>query len=153
MKKIIFIVAFLSVCLTCIACDNTKKVEDDSVAMVVNDDVYPIAFDFSNIDTVVYLEEDNVYVIHYNDPDLFDYDNLAYRTNREHWYGNYIAIDIEEEILGQFLNDYTDYDYSNDYSEKEMLNSKYIIIEHDITFQDDTHDIIFYIAIDNVGND
>ena len=152
MKKLIFIAALISVCLGCIACNN--KTKEDSISNIVEDKPYTILFDFSNIDTITYVGADDEFcVLHYCDYDVFDYDNLAYLTGREHWYGEYIAIDVEDEILSQFLNDYSNYKSNTDYQYKQELNDKYIIIEHDITYQDSSKDIIFYIGINDEEND
>lgn len=152
MKKLIFIAALISVCLGCIGCNN--KTNENSISTIVEDKPYTILFDFSNIDTITYVGADDEFcVLHYCDYDAFDYDNLAYLTGRENWYGEYIAIDVEDEILSQFLNDYSNYKSNTDYWYKQELNDKYIIIEHDITYQDGSKDIIFYIGINDEEND
>ena len=153
MKKFLTIgILLLSICICSVACNNTYEPTNDSIATVVNDEPHPILFDFGNIDTVVYLDNNNATVLHYCDYDVFDYDNLAYLTGRKHWYGDYVAINVEDEILQEFLVDYSKYIENKDYNTREHLNDKYIIIEHDITYQDGTRDFIYYIAIDDAGN-
>ena len=148
MKKILtFVLAIAS--MISVACKPSNKVELDSskCSTIIKEESYEILFNYSNIDTIIYLEDDDCYVVHYCDPDCFDLDQMAERTGREHWYGNYIAIDIEDETLPDFLFDYNSYKSTKDWNTKFRLSDKYVIIERDLTFEDYSHDIIFYIGL------
>ena len=145
MKKLMIFTFALICVFTCGACKHTN----DSIInkTIVKDKTYEIIFDFENVDSIVYLEDDDVYLLHYDDPDCFDLDNLAFIIGRDEWYTDYIIIDIEEEIVSRFLYDYINYKNTKDFWEKESLNNQYIIIEKNITFGDGTKDIIFYVDI------
>ena len=152
-SAILMLITFMSIC-SFSACKEYKQKYGDKqdtslVSKIKSEKTYEILFDFSNIDTIVYLEDDGVYVLHYNDPDVFDYQTLADITNRYSWYGDYVAVDIEEEeeMLSDFFYDYVNWKNAKSFKERDRLNDKYIIVEHDITFEDGTIDIIFYIGL------
>lgn len=103
-----------------------------------------ILFDFSCVDDIVWSDDDGVFTVEYNDPDVFDYDNLAYLTNRYSWYGEYIKIDIDESLVPMFLNDQDLYfQDETDFLKKNNLSRKYVIIETKLTFPDSTIDYIW----------
>ncbi len=91
--------------------------------------ITPIRFNFTNIVDTIYNPETNSYYIKYDDPDIFDYDNLAYYSNMKEWYGTYIMCSIDSNIAIQFHSDNIDYNNTLDYYEKTKLNRKYVIIE------------------------
>lgn len=99
-----------------------------------------ILFDFSCVNDIIWSEDDGMYYIEYNDPDCFDYETLAYLTNRYSWYGEYILIDIDKSILPMFLNDQELYNQETDYCKKDDLNMFYTIVEYKIIFPDSTVD-------------
>lgn len=96
-----------AMCIVCFAvfmggCANAQTSKEQS-----NPDA--IIFEFSNIDSCFYSWEDGCFIINYNDPDVFDYNAMAWRSGREEWYGDYVSLDIEDSLVGQFLVDYHKY--------------------------------------------
>lgn len=106
-----------------------------------------ILFDFNCVNDIVWSDEDKMFTIEYDDSDVFDYDNLAYLTNRHSWYGEYIRIDIDESLVPMFLNDQELYWQETDYLKRDDLNMLYTIVEHKITFPDSTIDYIWEIKL------
>lgn len=153
MKKISIIMMFVATILscTCMACNNEPNPNDTIIPgkIVSIDTTSGIEFDFGLIDTVVFVDDGEVPVLHYDDPDAFDYDYLADVTNREHWYGNYIAVDIEEEIQHHFFEDYKEYKSTNDYWAHQAINELYMLEEHKIVYADGTVDVIFYVVFND----
>jgi hypothetical protein len=99
----------------------------------------PIMFEFSCIDDIIFSPDDNQWYIEYDDGDAFDYDNLAYRTLRDKWYGDYIVINVDENLFSTFYKDYKK--YINDTTvNRYSISEKYAIIEYYIT---EIHDYIF----------
>lgn len=123
---------------------NSCKAQESAHNTIKSD---TILFDFSCVDDIVWSEDDGIYYIEYNDPDAFDYETLAYLTNRYSWYGEYIMIDIDESILPMFLNDQELYNQETDYCKKSDLNMLYTIVEHKITFPDSTIDYTWEIKL------
>lgn len=89
----------------------------------------PIMFEFSCIDDIIFQKEDGSWIIEYDDADAFDYDNLAYRTNRNEWYGNYIILTIDDDMFPTFYKDYKRY-ISDTTVNKYSISEKYAIIEY-----------------------
>lgn len=140
MKKITFIIALLiSACFGIACADNNPTIQSSKE--------YEITFDFSNIDSVIYYEDDDALFIRYDDADIFDYENLAYLTDRDKWYGEYVSVFIDDTIITEFLNDYNKYIVSKNYDDREELNNKYILVEEDIVYKNGEKDIIFFIRI------
>ena len=138
MKKIAFIIALcISACFVVACADNNPTVQSSKE--------YEIIFDFCNVDTIVYYDDDDAMIIHYNDEDVFDYENLAYLTDRDEWYGKYISVSVDDTIITEFLNDYHKYLISTEYDERMELSDKYIIVEEDIKYNNGERDIIFFI--------
>lgn len=104
---------------------NTDNVEKEET----NHSITPIRFNFDCITDIVYNPETNLSYIKYDDPDVFDYDNLAYHINVDEWYGNYIICNIDSNIAIQFHEDNIAFCNTLDYYEKMNLNNKYVIIE------------------------
>ena len=145
MKKIAFIIALIiSVCFSVACADNNPTVQSSKE--------YEIVFDFSNIDSVIYYDDDDAMTIHYNDEDVFDYENLAYLTDRNKWYGEYVSISIDDTIITEFINDYRKYLISTEYDERIELSDKYIIVEEDIKYNNGDRDIIFFIRANKEEN-
>jgi hypothetical protein len=89
-------------------------------------------FEFSCIDDIIFIPDDGCWYIEYDDGDAFDYDNLAYRTNRNKWYGDYIILNIDDDLFPTFYNDYKK--YINDTTvNRYSISEKYAIIESYIT--------------------
>lgn len=138
MKKIIFIVVlFVSACFSVACADNNPIVQSSKE--------YEIIFDFCNVDTIIYYDDDDAMAIHYDDADVFDYENLAYLTDRNEWYGEYVSVYVDDTIITEFLNDYYKYLISTEYDERMELSYKYVIIEEDIKYNNGERDIIFFI--------
>lgn len=146
MKKIFLLLFAVSMIFTACGGVNTPKTDTIST-IVVEDKVSDIAFDFSNIQTIVYLDDDDVCIVRYDDPDVFDYQTLALITKRDEWYGEYIDMDIEESILPMFVYDYNDWKETDNYWKREQLSNKYKIVEHIIKYADGVVDIIYDVEI------
>ena len=148
MKKFLTIgILLLSICICSVACSYTPKHINYTGSTIVDTKKYEILFDFGNIDSVIYYEDDNAFVLHYDDPDVFDLDNLAYKSGRDKWYGEYVAVDVDDTLVTEFLNDYTKYLQNKDWDYRENLNYNYVLIEEDVTYSDGTVDIVFYIRL------
>lgn len=143
MKKFIFIITLI--CFCGFASCNTSKSSDEDIAKVVDSKSYDILFDYDNIDSVFYCEDDDCVYVHYIDPDCFDLDNLAYLTGRDKWYGDYIRVDVEDTLICDFLYDYETWKAAKDYWQRDALNKQYVLIEEDLVYNDGNKDIIFYI--------
>lgn len=144
-RLIIFIIAvILTACSG--ANPNYNNIVDSS-ATIVEDKVFEIAFDYSAITNMHYLEDDNVFVIEYNDPDVFDYETLAFITGRDKWYGEYVECVVDEHILDDFVYNKQNYENTNDFWRKESLNSQYKIVEHLIRYLDGTVDAVYEIEL------
>lgn len=105
-----------------------------------------IMFDFSLVDDAIYDPEDGMFTIEYDDPDAFDYENLAYLTNRTKWYGEYIHVDIEDSLIFQFLLDWKKHeqlgeDFKSNWEEMDSLSKSWGIQEVWITFPDGSKDV------------
>lgn len=88
-----------------------------------------IRFNFEYVASIVSNHIDTSYYIKYDDPDCFDYDNLAHYCGMDEWYGSYIFIHIEDNIISEFLHDYITYTSDVDYTTKRSLSKKYCINE------------------------
>lgn len=130
MKKL-----FVAAIMLLAACSN------QNANYVINDNHYAV-FEFDCVEDVTYSEEDGCFTIEYCDPDAFDLDNLAYMTGRKHWYGDYIAVDIEDSIVHNFLNDWKKW-LMSDYETKYELSESWCIQVIWITFSDGSKDIRF----------
>ena len=123
---------------------NSCKAQESTHNTVKSD---TIMFDFSCVNDVIWSEDDSMYHIEYNDPDAFDYETLAYLTNRYSWYGEYIIVDIDESILPMFINDQELYNQETNYCKRDDLNMLYTIVEHKITFPDSTIDYTWEVKL------
>lgn len=146
MKKILLILAVASIFCSCNAAPTNVI---DSTSIIVEEKVDTIMFSYSNFIEMTYLDEDNMAVIRYDDPDVFDLDHMAYITGRDKWYGDYVDIIIEEDLLAEFMYNYDNYKHTNDFWRKECLDSDWLIEEHKITYLDSTVDLIYYIKQNN----
>lgn len=128
------------------SCNATPANIIDSTSTIVEEKVDTIMFSYSNFIEMTYLDEDNIAVIRYDDPDVFDLDHMAYITGRDKWYGDYVDMVIEEDLLAEFMYNYDNYKYTDDFWRKERLNENWIIEEHNILYLDGTRDLIYYIV-------
>lgn len=145
MKKFMFVLMLIISIYSCISCSNTSENNNNNYPAVVNVESWSIPFSFDNVDTVIYIYNDDKIIMHYSDCDFFDYDKLAFITGSDEWYGEYVIINIKDELLQEVLTDYNEYKNIKNCDIKEQLNNKYVIIERDIIFQDYTTDVTFYI--------
>ena len=102
----------------------------------------PIMFEFSCINDTIFSKEDGCWFIEYDDNDAFDYDNLAYRTNRDKWYGDYIVINIDDDLFPTFYKDYKKY-IDDRTVNRYSISEKYAIIEYYVT---DIQDYVFQLV-------
>jgi len=114
MKQLIFAI-FILICASCTA-QKEKK-----VASVKNEN-YLIMFDFSNIDDAHYSIDDSNFWLEYDDPDAFDLDHLAETTGRNEWYGDYIAIDIQDSLVSLFLIEWGEYNDLRNYIHENLTS-------------------------------
>lgn len=124
----------------------------DSASTIVEEKVDTIMFSYSNFIEMTYLDEDNIAIIRYDDPDVFDFDHMAYITGRDKWYGDYVDMIIEEDLLAEFMYNYDNYRYTDDFWRKENLNSDWIIEEHNVLYLDGTRDLIYHIVQNQTNN-
>lgn len=149
MKKILLILAIASIICSCNA---TPTNVIDSTSIIVEEKVDTIMFSYSNFIEMTYLDEDNIAIIRYDDPDVFDFDHMAYITGRDKWYGDYVDMIIEEDLLAEFMYNYDNYRYTDDFWRKENLNSDWIIEEHNVLYLDGTRDLIYHIVPSKTNN-
>ena len=93
-----------------------------------------IMFEFCDVVDAHYTKDDSNFWLEYCDPDAFDLDNLAYSTGREKWYGDYIAVDIQDSLVSQFLEDWGNYaslrkDFKNNWEEMDKLSDSWGLLE------------------------
>lgn len=124
----------------------------DSASTIVEEKIDTIMFSYSNFIEMTYLDEDNIAIIRYDDPDVFDFDHMAYITGRDKWYGDYVDMIIEEDLLAEFMYNYDNYRYTDDFWRKENLNSDWIIEEHNVLYLDGTRDLIYHIVPNQTNN-
>lgn len=148
MKKLSIILIMAAIFAACNAQQiNVEAVEPiDSTSTIIEERVDTILFSYSNLIQMRYVEEAEMAVICYDDPDVFDLDNMAYVTGRDKWYDTCIYMSIEESLFPEFVYNYENYKYTDDFWRKEKLNSSWIIEEHDILYLDRTRDLIYYIV-------
>lgn len=139
MKKFMTIMSLmLAFSMMTSACYHPKRVPVDAK-------IYEIIFDFGNIDSVVFYEDNNVMLLHYDDPDAFDLDNLAFITGRDEWYGEYVGVTVNDTLITEFINDYHKYLSNKNWEYRENLNYGYILIEKHIRYDNGDIDVVFYI--------
>lgn len=95
-----------------------------------------IIFEFSNVDSCAYVWDDGCFLIWYDDADAFDYDAMAYRAGREEWYGEFVYLDIEDSLVGEFLQDFHKYtelhsDYKSNWEQMDELSQHWGIVNWD----------------------
>lgn len=96
----------------------------------------PIIFEFSNVDSIAYVWENKCFLIWYDDADAFDYDAMAYRAGKEEWYGEFVYLDIEDSLIGEFLEDFHKYtklksDYKSNWEQIDELSQHWGIVNWD----------------------
>lgn len=104
MKRFILISIMTLMCLSC----NSQPSAPTSIPnMEYGDceDTNYIIFEMYGILDFNYEVETGIYTISYDDPDAFDYDNLAYLTNEDDWYGEFIIIYLNEADFFELFRD------------------------------------------------
>lgn len=97
---------------------------------------HAIIFEFSNMDSCAYVWDDGCFLIWYDDADAFDYDAMAWRSGRESWYGEFVYLDIEDSLVGEFLQDFHKYtelksDYKSNWEQMDELSQHWGIVNWD----------------------
>lgn len=142
--KIFLTLGTMYVCIAIVlhtkSCTGQTK---ESINVTIDRHSDTLLFDMSCIDTIIYSEDDNIFYIEYNDPDAFDYETLAYLTGRTKWYGNYIVIDVNDDLIPELMDNKYQYINSNDYIFRDSINNSYRIIETRLIFEDGTKDILY----------
>lgn len=95
-----------------------------------------IIFEFSNVDSCAYVWDDGCFLIWYDDADAFDYEAMAWRSGREEWYGEFLYLDIEDSLVGEFLQDFHKYielrtDYKKNWEAMDELSQHWGIVNWD----------------------
>lgn len=107
MKKVLKVAAtFIATLIVCFSC-NSKAQEVRVPAEISASQL--IMFEFYNIEDAIYSQDDMNFYLKYMDVDAFDLDCLAAMTGRKQWYGDYIAVDLQDSIVSQFLIDWNKY--------------------------------------------
>jgi len=104
--------------------DNRTVRETDSIDSVVYCHKKS-SFNFDCIEDMVLSES---YFIEYNDPDRYDYDNLAHWCEMDKWYGEYIIVDCDSALFYEIHREWAAY-VSAEQDMKDSLNQKYSIYE------------------------
>ena len=97
---------------------------------------HAIIFEFSNVDSCAYVWDDGCFLIWYDDADAFDYEAMAWRSGRENWYGEFVYLDIEDSLVGEFLQDFHKYtelrsDYKSNWEQMDELSQHWGIVNWD----------------------
>lgn len=145
MKQTIF-VTMLATLLMVTSCSNqnvnAEKHQEISTWMV--GDINYAVFTFDGVDDLIWNPDDGCYFIEYNDDDAFDLTTLAEMTGRVEWYGDYIVIDIDENLLEEFIEDWEMYKETHDYTRYD-ISERWCIQETWVYFEDGTKDVRFEI--------
>lgn len=124
----------LFIITSCNSNPDTTSTRQNITVLSSEDNV--ITFDINNVEDIVYIPEDDYFEVIYNDEDVFDYENIAYITNRP--ITPYVSVEIDNNMLLDFIKDY------NNKSNSSMYN----IIEHKVSYSDNTTDIVYYLVKD-----
>ena len=106
-----------------------------------------IRFSYEYVSSIILNNVDSSYHIKYDDPDAFDYDNLAHYAGVNEWYGNYIFVHIDKPIVTAFLHDYIVYTSDVNYDTKKALNKKYCINEVELIDSNNISNFIWTIKM------
>lgn len=155
MKKIdkifITIIAVLGIIALCVTIFSSfeceRKPRESRTAREIDGqidrkDVY-LNVDFLCIDDIVYYSEDNVWNVEYDNPDQFDYDNLACVTGRDSWYGDYVKCEIDGSLVPQLNEDIMLWKQADEYR-RDSLENRWTIRQHWIS---EINDYVFQIEL------
>lgn len=138
--------AFIIIFIAMFGCEGNKEEKSEEISFVSTEALEKVSghnlihFDFDNVEDFIWSNEDGCFTIEYNDPDIFDYQHLAEITGRDKWYGHFVALDIENSDVSQFIQDWEDYlDNRNSFCETD--DSTYAIVAEDIN---DSYAIVEY---------
>lgn len=113
MKKVLKVavtfIATLLVCFACFSCNSKAQEVKVRVEPAEMSASQLIMFEFYNIEDAIYSKDNMNFYLEYMDVDAFDLDCLAAMTGRERWYGDYIAVDLQDSLVSQFLIDWNEY--------------------------------------------
>lgn len=143
MKQTIF-VTMLATLLMVTGCSNqnvnAEKHQEISTWMVGEKINYGV-FSFDAIIDIIC--EDGRYYIKYDDPDGWDYSTLAYEIGLDEWpLDYYMLIEIPDDLIQDFLDDYAKWSKSN-WEIQWAIEDSWSIREELITFDDGTKTIKF----------
>ena len=105
-----FILIALAMML-CISCSGQPQPLGDIPEMEYGNceekevEVNYIMFDFCNVIDFNYEVETHIYTITYDDADVFDYDNMAYLSGEDEWYGEFVIVYLSEKDFFDLLAD------------------------------------------------
>lgn len=128
-------------CCSCSACNerhHPQKIGVFELRDQLNaDNIF--AFEFECVENAQYYIEDLAFVLEYNDADSFDYDALADKTGRTKWYGDFVYVDIENNLVSEFLEDLADYVWNKsleNYGNCDELSKKYAVVQYKVEGDD-----------------
>ena len=108
MKHFILISIMALMCLGCNgqpSVANIPEMEYGDCEPNMTPEVNYIMFDFSNVIDFNYEVETHIYTITYDDADVFDYDNMAYLSGEDEWYGEFVIVYLSEKDFFDLLAD------------------------------------------------
>ena len=142
-KYFVFAVIMLLVGCSCNTVNvNTNDNQEISTWMVGEKINYGV-FSFDAIIDIIC--EDGRYYIKYDDPDGWDYSTLAYEIGLDEWpLDYYMLIEIPDDLIQDFLDDYAKWSKSN-WEIQWAIEDSWSIREELITFEDGTKDVRFEI--------
>lgn len=125
---------FIVMCGMFLSCKSNAQTIGPFEWMDQNKNISLVMFDFCNINDAHYIMDDANFYIEYNDQDAWDYDNLAYRTGRQEWYGDYIQVDLQDSLVSEFLQDWGNYaelrkNFKDNWEEMDKLSEKWGVME------------------------
>lgn len=132
-EKFVIALGFVALCIFALVC---TMLFTSCSAQTTPTQKNVIIFEFSNVDSCAYVWDDGCFLIWYDDADAFDYDAMAYRAGREEWYGEFVYLDIEDSLVGEFLQDFHKYtelhsDYKSNWEQMDELSQHWGIVNWD----------------------
>ena len=136
MKKVLMTVVLLAtMCASCakeVSSADTTKPQD-----------YMAAFSFANVDDLTWSIDDNCFTVEYNDPDTFDPQPFYDLTGRDIYYWGYLTVDIDDELVPEFVYDWRDWQNGD-----TNLDNKYSISVYFLQNGDGSIDVMFEVVLD-----
>lgn len=141
MKKIdkifITIIAVLGIIVLCISgfcsfeCERIpreSRTAREIDSQIDRKDVF-LNMNFFCIDDIVYYSEENIWSVEYDNPDQFDYENLAWITGRDSWYGDYVKCEIDGSLVPQLNEDIMLWEQADEYR-RDSLEDRWAIRQY-----------------------